>query len=179
LDSIRRLRPVRGGMLAQPNYDFILDLKADYMQTHGDISDQQQQDMVLAWAVGSTSNSNTISIVKDGKLIGNGVGQQDRVGAAQLALTRTTNAFPDLVEKGDNILLKITLDKPKLAGSSAYSDSFFPFPDGPELLAKAGVKAILTSSGSIGDEAVIKTLTDYGVSVAMLADKIGRGFYMH
>jgi phosphoribosylaminoimidazolecarboxamide formyltransferase/IMP cyclohydrolase len=179
LDSARRLRPVRGGTLEQPNYDFVLDFKADYMAFHGDFTDQQKQDMVLAWGVGSTSNSNTISIVKEGKLIGNGVGQQDRVGAAQLALTRTTNAFPELEEQGENIVLKITLDKSKLAGSAAYSDSFFPFPDGPELLAKAGVKAILTSSGSVGDEGVIKTLTGYGASIAMLPDKTGRGFYMH
>jgi phosphoribosylaminoimidazolecarboxamide formyltransferase/IMP cyclohydrolase len=170
---------VRGGTLEQPNYDFILDFKADYMQFHGELSDQRKNDLVLAWAVGSTSNSNTISLVKNGQLIGNGVGQQDRVGAAQLALTRTTNAFPDLSEEGDNIILKVTLDKSKLAGAAAYSDSFFPFPDGPQLLARAGITAILTSSGSVGDESVIQTLTDAGVSVALVPDKAGRGFFMH
>ena len=71
------------------------------------------------------------------------------------------------------------LKSPKLVGASAYSDSFFPFPDGPELLAKAGVKAILTSSGSVGDEQVIKALTNAGVGVLMVPDKIGRGFYAH
>ncbi|HEX4774393.1 MAG TPA: hypothetical protein VH234_02665 [Candidatus Saccharimonadales bacterium] len=179
LDSQDRSRPVRGGLLRQPNYDFVLDLKADYMRFHGKITDEQKRDMVLAWAVGSTSNSNTISLVKNGQLIGNGVGQQDRVGAAQLALTRTTNAFPELSEKDDKIVLEVHLDKAKLANSVAYSDSFFPFPDGPELLAKAGVKAILTSSGSIGDDSVIQTLTSAGTSVAMLPDKVGRGFFMH
>ncbi|HSX46142.1 MAG TPA: hypothetical protein VLG27_04040 [Candidatus Saccharimonadia bacterium] len=174
-----RLRLVRGGVLQQPDYDFVVDFKADYMQFHGDFSNQQKQDMVLAWAVGSTSNSNTISLVKNGRLIGNGVGQQDRVGAAQLALTRTTNDFPELSDEGDKIVLKVSLDKAKLGGAVAYSDSFFPFPDGPELLAKAGVKAILTSSGSVGDDAVIQTLTGAGVSVAMLPDKTGRGFFMH
>lgn len=179
LDRARRQRPVRGGTLEQPNYDFILDLKAEYMQYHGDLTDQQKPDMVLAWAVGSTSNSNTISLVKNGQLIGNGVGQQDRVGAAQLALTRTTNAFPELRKDGANIILSVTLDQAKLADAVAYSDSFFPFPDGPELLARAGIKAILASSGSVGDESVIKTLTDAGASLALLPDKTGRGFYMH
>lgn len=179
LDQTRRLRPVRGGALEQPNYDFIVDLKADYTQQHGDVSDQQKRDMILGWAVGCTSNSNTITLVKDGQLIGNGVGQQDRVGAGQLALTRTTNIMPELEEQGDNLVLKVTLDKAKLAGATAYSDSFFPFADGPELLAKAGVKAILTSSGSVGDEAVIQTLTNANVSLMMLPDKTGRGFYMH
>jgi phosphoribosylaminoimidazolecarboxamide formyltransferase/IMP cyclohydrolase len=179
VDTSRRLRPVRGGALEQPNYDFIVDLSADYMQAHGEVSDQQKRDMVLGWAVGATSNSNTISIVKNGQLIGNGVGQQDRVGAGQLALTRTTNVMPELTEVGDSIHLTVKLDKQKLAGAAAYSDSFFPFPDGPELLAKAGIKAILTSSGSVGDEAVIKTLTEAGTSIMMLPDKTGRGFYMH
>ncbi len=179
IDTERRLRPVRGGLLEQPNYDFILDLSADYISVHGEVSDQEKRDIVLAWAIGATSNSNTISIVKNGQLIGNGVGQQDRVGAGQLALTRTTNAFPDMEDDVDSIILKISLDKAKLDGASAYSDSFFPFPDGPELLAKAGIEVILTSSGSVGDEQVIKTLTDAGVSVVMLPDKVGRGFYMH
>lgn len=179
LDSTRRSRPVRGGTLEQPNYDFVLDLKADYIQQHGEATDQQKQDMVLGWAIGSTSNSNTISIVKDGQLIGNGVGQQDRVGAGQLALTRTTNVIPELEEQGDSIILKVKLDKSKLSGAVAYSDSFFPFPDGPELLAKAGIKSFLTTSGSVGDEAVIKVLTNAGASITMLPDKVGRGFYLH
>jgi phosphoribosylaminoimidazolecarboxamide formyltransferase/IMP cyclohydrolase len=157
----------------------VLDLGAEYIQSHGDVSDQQKQDMVLGWAVGCTSNSNTITLVKDGQLIGNGVGQQDRVGAGQLALTRTTTDLPALEEQGDKLILKITLDKAKLSGAVAYSDSFFPFPDGPGLLAQAGIKAILTSSGSVADETVIKSLTDQGVSVITLPDKVGRGFYLH
>jgi phosphoribosylaminoimidazolecarboxamide formyltransferase/IMP cyclohydrolase len=179
LDGNRRVRPVRGGTLEQPNYVFVQDLSAEYTQQHGELTEQQKRDMILAWAVGATSNSNTITLVKDNQLIGNGVGQQDRVGAGQLALTRTTIELPKLEEQGDKLLLTSALDKQKLAGAAAYSDSFFPFPDGPQLLADAGIKAILTSSGSIGDEAVIKALADSGVSLAMVPDKIGRGFYMH
>jgi len=179
LDTARRQRPVRGGTLEQPNYDFVIDLKADYIDQHGEVSEQQKRDLVLGWAVGCTSNSNTITIVKDGQLIGNGIGQQDRVGAGQLALTRTTNAMAELSEDGDKLILKVVLDKKKLDGATAYSDSFFPFPDGPELLAKAGIKTILTSSGSVADETVVKALTDTGVAVLMVPDKLGRGFYMH
>jgi phosphoribosylaminoimidazolecarboxamide formyltransferase/IMP cyclohydrolase len=179
IDITRRIRPVRGGVLEQPNYDFILDLKADYIQSHGEATDQQKRDLILGWAIGSTSNSNTIALVKNGQLIGNGVGQQDRVGAGQLALTRTTSVLPELEEQGDNIILKVTLSKQKLQDAVAYSDSFFPFPDGPGLLAKAGIKAILTTSGSVADETVIKSLTDQGVTIYMVPDKIGRGFFLH
>ncbi|HUC87701.1 MAG TPA: bifunctional phosphoribosylaminoimidazolecarboxamide formyltransferase/IMP cyclohydrolase [Candidatus Binatia bacterium] len=179
LDTSRRFRYVRGGVLEQPNYTFVQDLSAEYMQQHGEVTKQQKRDLILAWAVGSTSNSNTITLVKDGMLIGNGVGQQDRVGAGQLALTRTTIEIPTIEDHGDSLVLSTRLDAFKLEGAVAYSDSFFPFPDGPMLLAEAGIKAILTSSGSIADKAVITALNAKGVSVIMVPDKIGRGFYAH
>ncbi|MEK7153307.1 MAG: hypothetical protein AAB834_05135, partial [Patescibacteria group bacterium] len=179
LDANRRVRPVRGGVLEQPNYTFVQDLSAEHMQQYGKLTEQQKRDIILAWAVGSTSNSNTITLVKDGMLIGNGVGQQDRVGAGQLALSRTTIELPEIRDEEAYLAMISRLDRRKLAGAVAYSDSFFPFPDGPALLAKAGVKAILTSSGSLADERVVKTLTDAGVSVVMVPDKSGRGFYAH
>ena len=179
IDTNRRLRPVRGGVLEQPNYNFILDLSADYITHSQEASEAQKEDMVLGWAIGCTSNSNTIAITKDSKLIGNGVGQQDRVGAGQLALTRTTTALPDLRTEDDAIVLTIKLDKEKLSGATAYSDSFFPFPDGPGLLADAGIRTILTSSGSVADQTVTESLVAKEVTVYMLPDKVGRGFYLH
>jgi phosphoribosylaminoimidazolecarboxamide formyltransferase/IMP cyclohydrolase len=179
LDTNRRIRPVRGGHLEQPNYTFVQDLTAENMQQHGEVTLQQRQDMVLAWAVGSTSNSNTITLVKDGKLIGNGVGQQDRIGAAQLALARTNAELPVITRGHDELAMTTYLSVEKLRGAVAYSDSFFPFPDGPELLADAGVTAILTSSGSVADAKVIQALRDKGVSLMLVPDKQGRGFYAH
>ena len=83
------------------------------------------EDLILAWAVGCTSNSNTITLVKDGMLLGNGVGQQDRVGAAQLAIMRA--------------------GEKDLNGAVAYSDSFFPFPDAPQILIDYGIKIIFST----------------------------------
>ena len=154
-------RNVRGGMLVQPNYTFVADLEADYTERHGNVSEQQKRDLVQAWAVGSTSNSNTICIIKDGRMLGNGVGQQDRVGAAKLAVTRATGRNHDL------------------SGAAAYSDSFFPFSDGPLVLADAGITAILTSSGSVKDPEVVETLAAKNVATIMLPDKTGRGFFGH
>ncbi len=177
LDHTPLYRQVRGGYLKQPNYTFVQDLKADGMQQYGEISEDQKRDMILGWAVGSTSNSNTITIVKNGALIGNGVGQQDRVGAGQLAITRTTIQIPIIASDGRS--MTVLIDQDKLQGAVAYSDSFFPFPDGPMLLSGAGVKAILTSSGSRADETVVAELQKAGVAVMMVPDKTGRGFYMH
>ena len=161
LDRAPRFRHVRGGFLVQPNYTFVPDLHGDQIARHGQASLLEECDMVFAWAIGSTSNSNTITLVKDGQLIGNGVGQQDRVGAAQLAVTRAKRSGHDL------------------AGAAAYSDSFFPFPDAVQILIDAGVRAIFTSSGSVKDQATIDLCAAHGVALYMVPDHIGRGFFGH
>jgi len=166
LDRAPRFRYVRGGWLRQPNYTQVVDLDDPDLRWYGEVRHEQRAAMLLAWAVGATSNSNTITLVKktlgiECQLTGNGVGQQDRVEAAKLAVRRAREAGHDT------------------RGAVAYSDSFFPFDDGPKVLIEAGIKAVLTTSGSINDETVIKTFRDAGVSVVMIPDKLGRGFFGH
>ncbi len=156
LDAELRFRYVRGGFLLQPNYTFVPDIK--------------NKDALLAWGVGATSNSNTITLVKEGKLVGNGVGQQDRVGAAKLAIFRADDAakFADPnAEKAD------------LENATAYSDSFFPFPDAPAVLIDRGIKTIFSTSGSVNDEKVIELCKAKGVELILLPDSEARGFYQH
>ena len=164
LDTAQRFRYIPDGVVTQDNYTFVPHLKRDAdIQVGGRVSAKQQHDLVLAWAVGSTSNSNTITLVKNGMVIGNGVGQQDRVGAAELAITRARGAGHESLE-----------------GAVAYSDSFFPFPDGPTTLISQGVRVILTSSGSVNDQKVFKGLSKTEVqSVLTLPDKVARGFFGH
>ena len=161
LDQTARFRNVRGGFLVQPNYTFILDIDDPNLNLSRVLVTQQHIDILLAWAVGSTSNSNTITIAKDGMLIGNGTGQQDRVGCCELAVKRARDA-------GHNPV-----------GSFAYSDSFFPFTDAVEVLAEAGISLILTSSGSIRDEEVRDFCRDRAIALVMIPDAKGRGFFGH
>lgn len=161
LDRTPRFRFVRGGFLAQPNYTFIPDFGREEIVKHGKATPVQECDMMLAWAIGSTSNSNTMTLVKNEQLIGNGVGQQDRVGAANLAITLARRSGHDLL------------------GAAAYSDSFFPFPDGPQTIIEAGVTAILTSSGSVKDQATIDVCAKHDVALYMVPDQAGRGFFGH
>ena len=163
LDSRQRLRYVRGGFLSQPNYTFVLDLKSPDIEWVGELTPEQEGCLLIAWAIGSTSNSNTVTLVNNHQVIGNGVGQQDRVGAAQLALKRAVDAghadlIPDAV---------------------AYSDSFFPFPDAVEVLAEAGISAILASSGSVKDAETKQVCADYGIALRLVPDKVGRGVFGH
>ena len=141
-------------------YD-VFDINDPRVEKYGELDQVQERDLLLAWAVGSTSNSNTITLVKDGRLIGNGVGQQDRVGCCELAIKRARDAGHET------------------EGAVAYSDSFFPFPDGPEVLAGAGIKAILASSGSVKDGEVKAMCATHGVTLVMVPDAVGRGFYNH
>ena len=155
-----RLKSVRGGYLVQPNYTFVLDMKAeDMILASGSLlTDEQAQDLVLAWAIGSMSTSNTITIVKDRSLLGNGVGQQHRAAAAQLAVKRA-------LDSGHNI-----------EGAVAYSDSFFPFRDGLDFLANAGITAILASSGSVRDKEIAAAAAKHGITLLWVPDAVGRGF---
>jgi phosphoribosylaminoimidazolecarboxamide formyltransferase/IMP cyclohydrolase len=155
LDHHNRFRYVRGGFLRQPNYSFVLDLPAL------DLSSNQKKDLVLAWAVGSTSNSNTVTLVKNQMLIGNGVGQQDRVGGCELAVKRAKDAGHEI------------------AGSAAYSDSFFPFVDGVQVLHQAGVTTIFSTSGSVRDEEIKKFCKEHQITLVMLPDSQARGFFGH
>ena len=127
----------------------------------GPLSDQQKSDLILAWAIGCTSNSNTVTIVKDNMLLGNGVGQQNRVGCCKLAIKRATSA-------GHNI-----------NGAAAYSDSFFPFVDGVEVLQKADIKTIFATSGSVRDQEIKKFCQQKNITLIMLPDKDARGFFGH
>ena len=161
LDTAKRVRYVRGGLLAQPNYTFIADLKSSELTKNVDATEAQENDMLFAKAICDTSNSNTITIVKNGKLIANGVGQQARVRGANLAV--------NLAGYSDH----------NIEGASAASDSFFPFVDGPAVLADAGVKAIISTSGSVKDAEVSEFLKAKGIAYYLIPDKIARGFFGH
>ncbi len=161
LDVRVRYRFVRGGYLRQPNYAHIPDFQNAGVERYGNVSVESIRDLILAFAIGATSNSNTVTIVHNGMLLGNGVGQQDRVGACILALRRAHDSGHSTI------------------GAAVYSDSFFPFIDGPEALANAGITAIFASSGSVKDDEVKQFCAQRGVSLCMVSDTLGRGFFGH
>lgn len=165
LDSAEIHRYVRGGFLSQPNYSFIPKLGDDDISNFYTaayfIGEAEENDILLAKAICDTSNSNTITLVKKGQLIGNGVGQQSRVRAARFAIK--------IAEECGH----------KTAGAVAASDSFFPYVDGPETLANAGILSIITSSGSINDAAVKAFCKQRAIALFMVPDSVGRGFYNH
>ena len=165
-------RYVRGGVLVQDAPVFIpLFSKDETFTKHcGDLSRYFTTDLVLAWAINATSNSNTITIVREGKLLGNAVGQQKRVASSKLAIEKTEFALTfgqqySLKEGGQNAI--------------AWGDSFFPYPDGIEVLYKAGVRAVFATHGSKRDEQVIAFCKENNMLFATYPDAVARGFYAH
>lgn len=161
IDTDTRFRYVRGGVLSQPNYTFVPDGTKDLWVSCPIHAWDVWVDLFLAWGIGSTSKSNTITLVNEGKLIANAVGQQSRVAAAELAVARAKRAEHDT------------------KGALAYSDSFFPFIDGADVLIKAGVSIIFATSGSVRDKEVKEHILSAGVRLVLIPDEKGRGFFGH
>ena len=94
--------------------------------------------------------SNAVLIAADGASVGIGMGQVNRVDSAKLAVERANT-----LDEGQN----------RTDGAVAASDAFFPFADGFQVLADAGVKAVVQPGGSIRDEEVIAAAEAAGVTM--------------
>ncbi len=140
-------RPISGGLLMQEadHIDAPGDDPSTWTLQAGDPADEAtMRDLAFAWRAIRATKSNAILLATGGATVGVGMGQVNRVDAARLAVARA----------GD-----------RAAGSSAASDAFFPFPDGFEVLAEAGVKAVVEPGGSVRDEAVIAAAKEAGVTL--------------
>ena len=141
------LHPVTGGMLAQTwdRIDAAGDDPAAWTLKAGTAADAATlADLAFAWRACRSVKSNAILLAADGASVGVGMGQVNRVDAARLAVTRAGN---------------------RAAGSVASSDAYFPFSDGFEILAEAGVRAVVEPGGSIRDDSVIAAARTAGVTL--------------
>ena len=107
------------------------------------------QSLKFAFNICKFTKSNAIVLVNNKSTIGIGSGQPSRVDSCKIATNKALEFSPD-----------------KIINSVAASDAFFPFPDGIEQLAEAGVKAIIQPGGSINDKQAIKSANESGVIMA-------------
>jgi len=139
------LRLVTGGMLLQSadRVDEPGDDPANWQLKAGEpVSQEVLADLAFAWKACRSVKSNAILLAAGGASVGVGMGQVNRVDSARLAVQRA----------GD-----------RAAGSVAASDAYFPFPDGFEILAQAGVRAVAEPGGSIRDHLVIAAAEAAGI----------------
>ncbi len=142
------LRPVTGGVLLQTvdRVDAAGDDPTTWTLVAGEAADDATfADLTFAWTACRAVKSNAILLAKDGASVGVGMGQVNRVDSCKLAVERA--------------------GAERATGSVAASDAFFPFPDGPEILMAAGVRAIVQPGGSIRDDSVIEAANAAGVTM--------------
>jgi len=136
---------VTGGLLLQ-HADSVEDDSGYEIVTAAHPSPGERADLHFAWKVGRSVKSNAIVLARDEATVGIGAGQTSRVDSSRIA-----------VEKAGD----------RTRGAVAASDAFFPFADGLEALAKAGVKAVIQPGGSKRDEEVIVAADRLGVSMVV------------
>ena len=130
-------KTVRGGILVQDRFHFEPN-EADWkVVSRRAPTDAERFDLSFAWAAVAMVKSNAILLARDGQVLGIGAGQMSRVDSSFLAVYKALDA-------GHSI-----------QGAALASDAFFPFADGVEQAAAAGVKAIIQPGGSVRDAEVI------------------------
>jgi len=143
LRAAAELRWIAGGALLQAR-DFGAEEQWEIVSERQP-SDQENADLLFLWSVIPAVKSNAIVIGREGQLLGVGAGQMSRVDSCKFAAWKATEAGHEL------------------AGSAAASDAFFPFADGVETLAAAGVTAIVQPGGSKRDPEVIEAANRLGL----------------
>ena len=138
------VRRVSGGGFVVQTSDFTADEVPMRTVSNREPNGEEVKDLLFAWRVVKHIKSNAIVLVKDRALLGMGAGQPSRVDSVAIALKKA----------GDRAL-----------GSVLGSDAFFPFPDGVELAARAGVTAIIEPGGSKRDEEAIKVANEYNMAM--------------
>lgn len=140
----REFRSVEGGMLAQSSDSVAEDASRFRVVTTTKPSAEETEQLLFAWRVCKSVKSNAILIAKDFRTIGVGAGQMNRVNSARIAVAAA----------GENAKHAV-----------AASDAFMPFPDSLEVLAEAGITAVIQPGGSIRDDEVIEAANRLGVAL--------------
>ena len=146
----RSIRSVVGGFLVQGPDDHGVDLAAWRVVTERSPTEAEAAELAFAWLACKHVKSNAIVFARDRATVGVGAGQMNRVDSVRLAAARAGA---------------------RAVGAVLGSDAFFPFPDGVEEAARAGVTAIVQPGGSIRDEEVIAAANAAGLAMVFTGER--------
>jgi phosphoribosylaminoimidazolecarboxamide formyltransferase/IMP cyclohydrolase len=159
LEAGRLARPeysakyVTGGLLLQ-RADEVESGEEYKVVTEKHPSEEQMEDLLFAWRVAKTVKSNAIVLARGGATVGVGAGQMSRVESAEISVRKAGE---------------------RAQGAVAASDAFFPFADGVEALAEAGIQAVIQPGGSKRDEEVVRAADERGIAMVLT----GRRHFLH
>jgi phosphoribosylaminoimidazolecarboxamide formyltransferase/IMP cyclohydrolase len=143
-------RQISGGFLVQDAAHFAAT-RADWrVVTQRQPTEDEWRDAELAWRVCGHVKSNAIVLVKDGQAVGIGAGQQNRVESGEIAAKKAAG---------------------RAEGGACASDAFYPFPDGIEAAAAAGVSVIVQPGGAMRDEPNIERADELGVAMVFTGER--------
>ena len=147
-------RRVEGGVLLQDWDSVEADHSGWQVATDRPPTDQEKRDLGFAWVVCQSVKSNAIVVVKDGQLLGTGAGQMSRLDSVRIACSKAGE---------------------KARGAVLASDAFFPFRDGPDTAAAAGITAIIQPGGSKRDDETMTACRDHNMAMMLT----GRRHFRH
>ena len=141
-------RRVTGGLLVQER-DELPDPQDEWkVVTERQPTADERRDLEFAWLVGKHVKSNAIVFVNDSAVVGVGAGQMSRLDSSFIAAHKATN---------------------RSIGGVLASDAFFPFRDGVDEAAKAGIKAVIQPGGSRNDDQVIEACNEHNIAMIFTA----------
>ncbi|MDR7483081.1 MAG: bifunctional phosphoribosylaminoimidazolecarboxamide formyltransferase/IMP cyclohydrolase [Armatimonadota bacterium] len=143
-------RSVRGGLLVQEADVLGRDESAWRVVTARQPTPREWDDLRFAWAVCAHVKSNAIVLARDGQVVGVGAGQMSRVDSVRLAAAKA---------------------RERARGAVAASDAFFPFADGVEAAAAAGVTAVIQPGGSVRDAEVLAAAERLGLAMVLTQER--------
>lgn len=142
--SYEDIKKVRGGFLVQDGDIYDVSEKDLRVVTKRRPTKDEIEDLLFAIKIAQVCKSNAVVVVKGKTLLSCGVGQQDRKRCCELCVSKAVRSLKEAV---------------------AATDGFFPFRDGPDILIKAGIKAIAQPGGSIRDEEIIDACNKRNVAM--------------
>jgi phosphoribosylaminoimidazolecarboxamide formyltransferase/IMP cyclohydrolase len=144
------IRAIDGGLLVQNADTVNLDRSTWSVATETKPTDAQMDDLSFAWQVCAAVSSNAIVYAKDGQAFGIGAGQQNRLDSARIAAERSAG---------------------RAIGGVCASDAFFPFRDGLDAAAAAGITAVIQPGGSVRDDEVIAAADEHGIAMVLTGER--------
>ena len=148
-------KPIVGGRLVQERDDQSISIDDLEVVTDREPSEAELESMVFAWQTLKHVKSNGILFANGTETVGIGMGQVSRVDAVRLAAMKADEHAEGKTAEG----------------AVMASDAFFPFPDGIEEAAKAGIAAVVQPGGSVNDDDVIEAADEHGMAMAFTGQR--------
>ena len=143
-------KPLDGGVIVQQPDPVAVDRDRWHVVTRAEPTPAQWDDLVFAWQVCAAVTSNAIVYAKDQQAFGIGAGQQNRLDSSRIAAERAAG---------------------RAAGGVCASDAFFPFRDGLDAAAAAGIAAVIQPGGSVRDDEVIAAADEHGMAMVFTGER--------